>query len=148
MFLLLVYAMRSRWRPLVELRDQVERVVGEVFDGASWIELAAVAIAAGAGEELLFRGALQPLAERWWGAAAGLAAVSVLFGVAHAVSMAYFIFATVVGLYLGWLAATFDDLVAPIIVHAAYDFAALVIVQRAAARHAVIAPRGAADELP
>jgi membrane protease YdiL (CAAX protease family) len=130
MFLLLAYVTRSQWKPLVELRTQVEQLVGELFRGVSWLGLAAVAIAAGVGEELLFRGALQPLAERWWGPAAGLAAVSLLFGVVHAVSPAYFFFATIVGLYLGWLAAWFDDLIAPIAVHAAYDFAALLVLRR------------------
>ena len=131
MFLLLAYVTRSRWRPLVDLRNQVESIVGELFRGVSWLGLATVAIAAGAGEELLFRGALQPLAERWWGPSAGWIAVSVLFGVVHAASRTYFLFATAVGLYLGWLTSSFDDLVAPIVVHAAYDFAALAILQRA-----------------
>ncbi|MBA3482069.1 MAG: CPBP family intramembrane metalloprotease [Pirellulales bacterium] len=131
MFLLLAYVTRSRWQPLVELRTQVEQLVGELFRGVSWLGLAAVAIAAGVGEELLFRGALQPLAERWWGLAAGLVAVSLLFGLVHAVSPAYFLFATIVGFYLGWLSAFFDDLVAPIVVHAAYDFAALQVLRHA-----------------
>ena len=130
MFLLLAYVTRSRWKPLVDLRNQVEQLVGELFGGVSWLGLAAVAIASGAGEELLFRGALQPLAERWWGPAAGLVAVSLLFGVVLAVSPTYFFFATIVGFYLGWLAAWFDDLVAPIAVHAAYDFAALLVLKR------------------
>lgn len=131
MFLLLAYVMRSQWKPLVDLRNQVESLVGELFRGVSWLGLAAVAIAAGAGEELLFRGALQPLAERWWGPAAGWIGVSVLFGLVHAASRIYFLFATAVGLYLGWLAASFDDLVAPIVVHAAYDFVALAVLQHA-----------------
>lgn len=128
MFVLLAYITRSQWRPLVELRTQVEQLVGELFGGVSWMGLAAVAIAAGAGEELLFRGALQPLAVRWWGPAAGLAVVSVIFGAVHAVTWSYFLFATVVGVYLGWLAQQFDDLVAPIAVHAAYDFVALLVL--------------------
>jgi membrane protease YdiL (CAAX protease family) len=126
---LLVFAMRSRWPPMVRLRGQVSTLVRELFGGAAWWELLAVAIAAGAGEELLFRGALQPLAERWLGAAAGLILTSVLFGALHAASTAYFVLATLVGLYLGWLAQTFDDLVTPIFVHAAYDFAALCLLK-------------------
>jgi len=129
MLVLLAYVTRSRWRPLVELRTQVEQLVGELFGGVSWWGLAAISIAAGVGEELLFRGALQPLAERWWGAAAGLAATSLLFGAVHAVTWTYFLFATAVGVYLGWLAQQYDDLVAPIAVHAAYDFAALLVLR-------------------
>lgn len=125
-----MFLTRAIWKPLADLRRQVEVVVGELFGKASWRGIAAVAIAAGAGEELLFRGALQPLFERWWGPAAGLAAASLLFGLVHAVSAAYFVFATIVGLYLGWLAWWFDDLVAPIAVHAIYDWAALATVLR------------------
>jgi membrane protease YdiL (CAAX protease family) len=127
---LLAVAMRSQWPPIARLRDQVGSLVHELFAGARSWELLAVAIAAGAGEELLFRGALQPLAGRWLGPAAGLVLVSVLFGALHAASAAYFVLATLVGLYLGWLAQTFDELVSPIFVHAAYDWAALIAFVR------------------
>jgi membrane protease YdiL (CAAX protease family) len=143
MFLLLAFVTRSRWKPLADLRTQVESLVGEFFHGVSWPGLAAVSIAAGVGEEVLFRGALQPLAERWWGPAIGLLAASLLFGLVHAVTRTYFVFATIVGAYLGLLAAWFDDLAAPIIVHAAYDFAALVVLQRAAERPSTRLPRDA-----
>jgi uncharacterized protein len=129
MLVLLAYVTRSQWKPLVELRTQVEQLVGELFGGVSLLGLAAISIAAGVGEELLFRGALQPLAERWWGGAAGLAATSLLFGAVHAVTWTYFLFATAVGAYLGWLAQHFDDLVAPIAVHAGYDFVALLVLR-------------------
>jgi membrane protease YdiL (CAAX protease family) len=127
---LLAFAMRSHWPPIARLRRQVTSLVYELFGGARWWELLAVAIAAGVGEELLFRGALQPLAGRWLGATAGLVLVSVIFGALHAASVAYFVLATLVGLYLGWLAQTFGDLVTPIFVHAAYDWAALVVLRR------------------
>jgi CAAX protease family protein len=127
---LLAFAMRSHWSPIARLRLQVKSLVYELFGGARRWELLAVAIAAGVGEELLFRGALQPLAERWIGAFSGLVLVSVAFGAVHAASAAYFVLATLVGLYLGWLAQTFDDLVTPIFVHAAYDFAALCVLSQ------------------
>jgi membrane protease YdiL (CAAX protease family) len=127
---LLAVAMRSRWRPFVRLRDQVQSLARELFAGATLLQLAAVSAAAGIGEELLFRGALQPLAERWFGAAGGWAGVSVLFGAMHAASATYFALATLVGAYLGWLAQHDNDLVAPMFVHAAYDLAALWILLR------------------
>ena len=132
---LLALGLWSNWPPLVRLRELVESVIGQLFRGAPWWGLALVAIAAGVGEELLFRGALQPLAERWLGATAGLILASIVFGALHAASATYFILATGVGLYLGWLAQHFNDLVAPIAVHAAYDFVALVVlVGRTSAR--------------
>jgi membrane protease YdiL (CAAX protease family) len=125
---LLGWAMWSNWPPLVRLRELVEAVIGQLFRGAPWWALALVALAAGVGEELLFRGALQPLAERALGPTAGLIVASIVFGALHSASATYFILATGVGLYLGWLAQHFNDLVAPIVVHAAYDFAALLVL--------------------
>jgi membrane protease YdiL (CAAX protease family) len=127
---MLAYVTKSRWSPLVELRQQVEQLAGELFQGVPWPGLAAISIAAGVGEELLFRGALQPLAERWFGAAAGVLAVSVIFGALHALSRAYFLLATLVAIYLGWMVQYFDDLIAPMVIHAAYDFVALAVLQR------------------
>jgi membrane protease YdiL (CAAX protease family) len=132
MLLLLAFLTRSKWRPVAELRRQVESLVGELFRDVSWLGLAVVAIAAGLGEEILFRGAFQPIAERWWGPVAGLIVVSVVFGALHAASSTYFVLAMIVGFYLGWLARQFDDLTAPIFVHATYDFAALIVLRAAA----------------
>lgn len=130
MLAMLAVLMRSDWRPLAELRRQVTALVGEMFGGASWPALLAVAVAAGVGEELLFRGALQPLAVRWTNPVVGVAIVSVVFGLLHAVSWTYFILATAIGLYLGWLAEAYQDLTAPIFVHGAYDFVALMVLVR------------------
>ena len=130
MLILLVFLTRSLWPPLLELRRQVESLVRQLFGSAAVWELALVAAAAGIGEEILFRGALQPLIASWSTDLAGLIAVSLLFGVLHAASPAYFVLATLFGFYLGWLAQAYNDLVAPMITHAAYDFAALWWVQR------------------
>jgi membrane protease YdiL (CAAX protease family) len=130
MVALLAVALRSHWGPLARLRDLVQTLVREYFGAARWWELAAVSLAAGFGEELLFRGALQPLAERWWGPAGGLVAVSVLFGLLHAASATYLILAILMGLYLGWLAQYVGELITPIAVHAAYDWAALILLLR------------------
>jgi len=124
------FGLRTKWGPMLRLREQVESLVGRLFAGARWWALAAVAFAAGVGEELLFRGALQPLAERPLGPTTGLAAISFVFGALHAASAAYFVLATVVGAYLGWLAQHYNDLIAPITVHAVYDFAALLLLTR------------------
>jgi membrane protease YdiL (CAAX protease family) len=130
MLVLLAVAMNSTWTPLARLHHLVRTLAREVFGAAAWWQLAAVSLAAGVGEELLFRGALQPLAERWLGAAAGLIAASILFGALHAASITYFVLATAVGLYLGWLAQRYDDLVSPIFVHAVYDWIALTLLVR------------------
>jgi uncharacterized protein len=130
MLVLLAYLMRSRAKRVVELRRLVTEIVDELFGGASWLSLLAVSAAAGIGEELLFRGALQPLVIRWTDPWLGVAAVSLFFGLLHAASWTYFFVAALMGAYLGIMAHYYNDLVAPIIVHAGYDFAALFALRR------------------
>ena len=119
----------SSWQPLVQLREQVERLVREVFGESSWIELALICLAAGLGEELLFRGALQPMLARWTNPTFAIVVVGLLFGLAHSLSLTYFVAATIIGCYFGWLAEAYDDLVAPIVAHAVYDFVALMFLR-------------------
>jgi membrane protease YdiL (CAAX protease family) len=118
-----------KWKPLLELRQEVERIIGELFGGSSWFELALVSIAAGVGEEILFRGALQPLAINWLTFWPGFILVAILFGAAHAMTKIYFVLAMVIGVYFGWLAVRDNNLVTPIVTHAVYDFLALAIIQ-------------------
>lgn len=120
----------STWRPLVQLRKQVEILVRELFADTSWLELALICIAAGLGEELLFRGALQPWLARWTSPTIAIVVVGLLFGLAHSLSVTYFVVATLIGCYFGWLTEAYDDLIAPIVAHAVYDFVALLFIRR------------------
>jgi len=124
----------SSWAPLIEIRRHVEQLVSELFAESSWLELALISLAAGVGEELLFRGAVQPWIASWTTPLVGWAVASLLFGLAHAMTTGYFVLATAIGGYLGWLAMGFDDLVAPIVAHAVYDFVALLYVQKTVQR--------------
>lgn len=128
MLFMLLVLYQVKWRPLIELRREVERIIGELFGGSSWFELALVSIAAGVGEEVLFRGALQPLAIHWLSFWPGFIGVAIVFGLAHAMTKTYFVLATVIGIYFGWLAMCNNNLVTPIVAHAVYDFLALVII--------------------
>lgn len=79
-----------------------------------------ISIAAGVGEELLFRGALQ--------AEAGLAVASVVFGLLHVGGRDTVVFGAwvmVMGAGLGWLAVVTGGLLAPIVAHSVYDAAAI-----------------------
>ncbi|HUE74462.1 MAG TPA: CPBP family intramembrane glutamic endopeptidase [Pirellulaceae bacterium] len=121
----------SRWRPLVELSDQAERLLKPLLAGVRPIELLFVALAAGIGEELLFRGLLQAGLAQWWSGhwAGWLAAwllTSLVFGVCHWISGMYAILAFLAGFYLGGLLLVFDNLLVPITAHAMYDLAALI----------------------
>ena len=121
---------RSSHAELVRLRKQVEWVIGELFPTASYAQFALVALLAGVGEELLFRGVVQTLLGRWTTPVVGLALASLLFGAAHALSRLYFLLATLIGAYLGWMALDYNDLVAPIVAHGLYDFLALTYLAK------------------
>ena len=120
--------------PLRRLDAVVQRRLVPLFRGASLPELGLVALMAGLGEELLFRGLLQDGLAQWLGGSAGewfaIAVASLLFGICHWVSRTYAVLATLVGIYLGcvWLAT--GNLLAPIVAHALYDFVALVYLVR------------------
>jgi len=120
----------SPWTPLRRLRRQVEHLVHEFFADSRWYELAMVSAAAGIGEEFLFRGALQTMFIEWTNPWFGVLVAALLFGAAHAMSLAYFLAATVIGCFLGWLAFAYQDLLAPVLAHAIYDFAALTFIKR------------------
>ena len=90
------------------------------FATAGLRDVVLISVAAGVGEELLFRGALQ--------AEAGLAAASVVFGLLHIGGRASVVFGgwvMVMGAGLGWLAAVTGGLLAPIVAHTVYDAAAI-----------------------
>jgi membrane protease YdiL (CAAX protease family) len=112
------------------LREQVEWLVQQLFPQGQFAQLALVALLAGIGEELLFRGVLQTLLVGWTSPVVGLFLAGLLFGLAHALSRLYFVLATLVGLLLGWITLEYNDLVAPITAHALYDFAALAYLTR------------------
>jgi membrane protease YdiL (CAAX protease family) len=121
-----------------DLREQVQDLLGGALARCRWYDLVGLAALAGLGEEILFRGALQTWLSRW-DPALGLIGASLLFGLAHAVSVRYFLFATIVGCYFGWLYTGFPgapyyldspNLLRPIIAHAVYDLIAFVLIAR------------------
>ncbi|MBF0565182.1 MAG: CPBP family intramembrane metalloprotease [Nitrospirae bacterium] len=99
------------------LRTVAVRDVRSLFAEARLADVAAISVVAGICEESLFRGVLQ--------AKFGLIAASLVFGFLHFVNLAYFVFAVLMGFYLGWLFVYFKGLFVPVAVHFLYDFGAL-----------------------
>lgn len=124
------WLVHARWPAARRLRKQAHQLVAELFQCASPAQLALVAALAGLGEELLFRGVLQAVVGRWTTDLGGLVVASLVFGLFHALSPLYFLLATLVGAYFGWLVLAYHDLTAAIIAHALYDFIALVYLSR------------------
>lgn len=122
MFILFLAAYRWPVGGLRQIKRILAETLGQPLAACRWYDLLLLASVAGIGEELLFRGVLQP----WL----GLTWSNVLFGLAHSVSPLYALLAGGMGAYLGWLLNASNDILAPIVCHALYDFLAFLVVAR------------------
>jgi len=94
-----------------------------VFTTATRVDIVLVSLAAGLGEELLFRGAVQ--------VEFGVVAASLLFGLAHVWGRDSLVFGgwvVAMGFGLGGLAHLGGGLLAPIVAHVVYDAAAIAYI--------------------
>ncbi|OEU09927.1 Abi-domain-containing protein, partial [Fragilariopsis cylindrus CCMP1102] len=87
----------------------------------------ALGVAAGLGEEMLFRGVLQnELGIRIGSDYIAVGIASIIFGALHAVTPLYAGLAGLASVYFGWLYLATGNLAIPIVTHAFYDWAALL----------------------
>jgi membrane protease YdiL (CAAX protease family) len=124
----LAWMLASSIAPIRGLVDLVTGQIGPLVSRCSLLELGCLAAVAGVSEEVLFRGVVQPALSAWVSDAAALAIASIMFGLVHAASRVYAIFAAIMGLYLGTLFLLQNSLVPPIVAHGLYDFVALSAV--------------------
>jgi membrane protease YdiL (CAAX protease family) len=105
-------------------------------------QIAIISIAAGLGEELLFRSLLQsgtytvitnattnPVGLEFltdYHLMSILILVSLLFGAAHAVTTTYFFLAFIISIYFGVILILTGNIIIPISIHALYDFLVLM----------------------
>jgi membrane protease YdiL (CAAX protease family) len=109
---------------------EIDKLLVPFLSRLTVADFAVVAILAGFGEEGLFRGLLQGWLAESLSPVAGLVVASTLFGLLHFVTPAYALLAGLLGLYLGILYLVTGNLVVPIVVHALYDFLALLYLVR------------------
>lgn len=130
--------LRIPWRPIQELEQLTNDGMFKALLQLRPSELAVVSLCAGIGEELLFRGwlmywvqglaqSLLPGINASWGLAIGLVVSSVIFGVFHPVTKLYIVLAALMGLYFGALVIFTGNLLVPIMAHATYDAAHLML---------------------
>jgi hypothetical protein len=143
-FALLVVSDRFRFSQLERMKRIVLQLLGPSLAACRWYELVFVAALAGFGEELVFRGVLQRLLERWLdfggsGHIAGLIASNVIFGLLHFLTPTYALLAGLMGLYFGVLldATNPPSLVVPMVAHGVYDYLAFLLLRRAARTEAI-----------
>lgn len=134
LFLALVVWDKASTSWMGHLRQVVQDKVVPLFRGTTTWQLLLIALSAGIGEELLYRGLVQDGLSQWIGEPHGtwvaLLVASVFFGVCHWVTGEYALLATVIGLALGALFIATGNLLAPIAMHALYDFLALIYLVR------------------
>ncbi|MBT8136690.1 MAG: CPBP family intramembrane metalloprotease [Gammaproteobacteria bacterium] len=130
MLLLLWWGLRNPGTAMGRATGEARQFVRQFFNGIGPAGFLLVSLLAGLCEEALFRGLLQVFIAGHSSVLVGLVAASVLFGLAHAVSLAYAVTATIIGVYLGALFLLTGSLAAPVICHAVYDFIALLWLSR------------------
>ncbi len=113
------------WRWVAELQQFMVEIIVPLFRNAPVGILFVVSLLAGVGEEMLFRGVIQGGLDGVIGNGLALVVASVVFGAMHALSRAYFMVATAMGFYLGWLYLATGNLLIPIVVHFVYDWVVL-----------------------
>lgn len=127
------FVITYRWPfgPFARIKNLLVEVMGPPLAACQWYDLLLLAALAGLGEELLFRGVIQVGLDAWAGRGVGWIVASVLFGLAHAVTLTYAIVAALIGLYLGALLYLWDppNLLVPIVIHAVYDLIAFFILR-------------------
>jgi membrane protease YdiL (CAAX protease family) len=113
------------------LKELMRDSILPLFRECSLEALLLISMAAGVGEELLFRGVAQLGIEQASGSTwLAVAVASVLFGLAHPITKTYALLAGLIGVYFGVLLVLTSNLLVPIVAHVAYDFIALVYLLR------------------
>ena len=130
MIVILLVSMRSIRGPFSRLRLEMEEKVRPLFVNSPIIDLALIALFAGVGEELLFRGWMQGILITKINTSTGILLTSLIFGILHYISKEYAIYAFIVGIYLGLIYQVSGNLYIVMAIHAVYDFIALVYLVR------------------
>lgn len=123
-------ALSSPWPPLARIRRTLSETLIPQLSGLGLPRVLMLAAAAGLGEELFFRGFLQPALTGPFGEVGALVAAAAVFGAVHWITPFYALYAGVLGLYLGGLFLATGGIIAPVVCHAAYDAVALGVYLR------------------
>jgi membrane protease YdiL (CAAX protease family) len=132
--LLLAFVLMLRFPvgPLARVKELCDEAIRPWFVSCTLFDLAGISVLAGVGEEMLFRGVLQPVFGRGLGTWPALFVTSALFGLLHPISAAYTVIAGLFGVYLGCLWLATENLLVVMVAHAVYDFLVLAyLVARA-----------------
>lgn len=124
--------LEDRFVPLQDVSKATQRSILTLLGGTfkpliGFVTAGALAVAAGLGEEMLFRGVLQyELLNMLDSQFFALVISSVVFGALHAVTPLYAVLAFLASLYFGWMYLSTGNLAVPIATHAFYDWVAVL----------------------
>jgi membrane protease YdiL (CAAX protease family) len=121
---LLESPLRQRVRWLQEFREHLTASFAAFLGTLRWPEMVILSGLAGLSEEVFFRGILQQ--------EIGAVLASLVFGMLHAISLPYMVWATLMGGYLGWLLHVTQTLWVPILTHTIVDIVGLCYIRRIA----------------
>ncbi len=130
LLLLFRLSLESEWTPLRRIRNLLSRLLNPLLQQLTVLRALLLGLAAGIGEELLFRGLIQAGLTPLIGPLPALLTASIAFGALHWLTSAYAVVATLLGVYLGALMLITESLIAPVLTHALYDAAALLLLAR------------------
>ncbi len=121
LFVLLLSEKVNNTPLLGSLKKTIINDIGVIFSNCRLIDLLIISVFAGVAEEILFRGVIQ--------VKLGIIGASIIFGFLHFITPAYWIVATFMGFYLGFLFWYYESLIIPIQLHFVYDLGALLYLK-------------------
>ncbi|MCB1164762.1 MAG: CPBP family intramembrane metalloprotease [Leptospiraceae bacterium] len=130
MMILFVCVSYIPWKPFRSIRQLLDSIMVPLFGGLTLFELFWMAMLAGVGEELFFRGFLHLWLTEQVGLLGAVLITSILFGLLHWMTAVYAIIATAMGALLSYCMLFSDNLLSSILVHGLYDFLALWLYLR------------------
>ncbi len=130
--MLVLYWIGQTWPvgPFRSIKRFIDTEARPILRVCTWPDLLLIAVAAGVGEELLFRGVFQGLLSRWLGTWIGWGVAGLVFGLLHPITLGYVALATVLGTYLSGIYILNGNLLTVIVAHAVYDFLTLWLLLR------------------
>jgi len=111
----------------------------------SWFQIIVLSVLAGVGEELLFRGFAQSWLLGAIGVYTAIVLTSFVFGMLHAMTLYYFLFAFTLSLGFGVVFQASESMLLVVTIHAVYDVIALGVIAKYP-QYVGVAPRYTNEE--
>ena len=118
----LIALLRRPFGPFVRVKRFFVTEFVPLLGNSTWPDLVLIAVAAGVGEEMLFRGVFQSSLVDAIGTTPGVVLASLLFGVLHPISIPFAVINFTMGLYLGALYLFTGNLLAAMACNGTYNF--------------------------